>query len=110
MNKASDGCSTRLDVVRASLGSWQGGMLQGGRRHPSKAGRLAPNSVPSPWQGLDRTGRPLIIGPEEDYDPGYFNNEVTVSKVFLAFVPFSLGDRAVPLPHGSLCGPPCPGI
>ncbi|NXC21526.1 ARHGB factor, partial [Corythaeola cristata] len=25
--------------------------------------------------GLDRTGRPLIIGPEEDYDPGYFNNE-----------------------------------
>ncbi|NWZ29017.1 ARHGB factor, partial [Asarcornis scutulata] len=22
-----------------------------------------------------RTGRPLIIGPEEDYDPGYFNNE-----------------------------------
>ncbi|XP_075032018.1 rho guanine nucleotide exchange factor 11 [Calonectris borealis] len=26
-------------------------------------------------QGLDRAGRPLIIGPEEDYDPGYFNNE-----------------------------------
>ncbi|NXV98305.1 ARHGB factor, partial [Calonectris borealis] len=43
---------------------------------PSRgAGRLAPNSVPSPWQGLDRAGRPLIIGPEEDYDPGYFNNE-----------------------------------
>ncbi|NWZ58559.1 ARHGB factor, partial [Haliaeetus albicilla] len=32
-------------------------------------------SVPSSWQGLDRTGQPLIIGPEEDYDPGYFNNE-----------------------------------
>ncbi|NXF41136.1 ARHGB factor, partial [Nyctibius bracteatus] len=32
-------------------------------------------TVPSPWQGLDRTGRPLIIGPEEDCDPGYFNNE-----------------------------------
>ncbi|NXE16720.1 ARHGB factor, partial [Lophotis ruficrista] len=32
-------------------------------------------TVPSPWQGLDRTGQPLIIGPEEDYDPGYFNNE-----------------------------------
>ncbi|NWI27068.1 ARHGB factor, partial [Sula dactylatra] len=47
----------------------------GGRRHPPEARRLAPNSVPSPWQGLDRTGRPLIIGPEEDYDPGYFNNE-----------------------------------
>ncbi|NXN34778.1 ARHGB factor, partial [Rhinoptilus africanus] len=30
---------------------------------------------PSPWQGLERTGRPLIIGPEEDCDPGYFNNE-----------------------------------
>ncbi|KAM8794297.1 rho guanine nucleotide exchange factor 11 [Eudromia elegans] len=26
-------------------------------------------------QGLDRAARPLIIGPEEDYDPGYFNNE-----------------------------------
>uniref|UniRef100_A0A8B9PUY1 Rho guanine nucleotide exchange factor 11 n=1 Tax=Apteryx owenii TaxID=8824 RepID=A0A8B9PUY1_APTOW len=25
--------------------------------------------------GLDRTARPLIIGPEEDCDPGYFNNE-----------------------------------
>ncbi|NXA16429.1 ARHGB factor, partial [Sapayoa aenigma] len=23
----------------------------------------------------ERTGRPLIIGPEEDCDPGYFNNE-----------------------------------
>ncbi|NXH79125.1 ARHGB factor, partial [Hydrobates tethys] len=42
---------------------------------PPKGGRLAPDSVPSPWQGSDRTGRPLIIGPEEDYDPGYFNNE-----------------------------------
>ncbi|NXO56142.1 ARHGB factor, partial [Aramus guarauna] len=28
-----------------------------------------------PPEGLDRTGRPLIIGPEEDCDPGYFNNE-----------------------------------
>ncbi|NXK50900.1 ARHGB factor, partial [Chauna torquata] len=26
-------------------------------------------------QGSERGGRPLIIGPEEDYDPGYFNNE-----------------------------------
>ncbi|NWH74645.1 ARHGB factor, partial [Piaya cayana] len=26
-------------------------------------------------QWLDLTGRPLIIGPEEDCDPGYFNNE-----------------------------------
>ncbi|NXQ94140.1 ARHGB factor, partial [Sagittarius serpentarius] len=47
----------------------------GGRRRLPKAGGPASNSVPSPWQGLDRTGQPLIIGPEEDYDPGYFNNE-----------------------------------
>ncbi|XP_053134044.1 rho guanine nucleotide exchange factor 11 isoform X2 [Hemicordylus capensis] len=26
-------------------------------------------------QDLDRASRPLIIGPEEDYDPGYFNKE-----------------------------------
>ncbi|XP_075764087.1 rho guanine nucleotide exchange factor 11 isoform X3 [Pelodiscus sinensis] len=31
--------------------------------------------LPSAEQGLDRTLRPLIIGPEEDCDPGYFNNE-----------------------------------
>uniref|UniRef100_A0A7M4EN25 Rho guanine nucleotide exchange factor 11 n=1 Tax=Crocodylus porosus TaxID=8502 RepID=A0A7M4EN25_CROPO len=31
--------------------------------------------APSTEQGSDRTLRPLIIGPEEDYDPGYFNNE-----------------------------------
>ncbi|TFK06625.1 anaphase-promoting complex subunit 11 [Platysternon megacephalum] len=31
--------------------------------------------LPIAEQGLDRTPRPLIIGPEEDYDPGYFNNE-----------------------------------
>ncbi|KAM6294199.1 LOW QUALITY PROTEIN: rho guanine nucleotide exchange factor 11-like [Aegotheles albertisi] len=31
--------------------------------------------TPSAEQGLDRTGQPLIIGPEEDCDPGYFNNE-----------------------------------
>ncbi|NWX50045.1 ARHGB factor, partial [Steatornis caripensis] len=52
-----------------------GRVLQRGRRRPARAGRLAPDSVPSPWQGLDRTGQPLIIGPEEDCDPGYFNNE-----------------------------------
>ncbi|XP_031230140.1 rho guanine nucleotide exchange factor 11 isoform X4 [Mastomys coucha] len=26
-------------------------------------------------QGIDHSPKPLIIGPEEDYDPGYFNNE-----------------------------------
>ncbi|XP_058516438.1 rho guanine nucleotide exchange factor 11 isoform X4 [Ochotona princeps] len=26
-------------------------------------------------QGTDQSPKPLIIGPEEDYDPGYFNNE-----------------------------------
>uniref|UniRef100_A0A8C4WEP3 Rho guanine nucleotide exchange factor 11 n=1 Tax=Gopherus evgoodei TaxID=1825980 RepID=A0A8C4WEP3_9SAUR len=31
--------------------------------------------LPIAEQGVDRTPRPLIIGPEEDYDPGYFNNE-----------------------------------
>ncbi|NXD73327.1 ARHGB factor, partial [Eolophus roseicapillus] len=50
-------------------------VLQGGQRCPPSAGCLVPDSGPCPWQGLDRTGRPLIIGPEEDCDPGYFNNE-----------------------------------
>lgn len=31
--------------------------------------------TPTAEQGSERAGRPLIIGPEEDYDPGYFNNE-----------------------------------
>ncbi|XP_010221400.1 PREDICTED: rho guanine nucleotide exchange factor 11-like [Tinamus guttatus] len=31
--------------------------------------------VPCPPQGLERAARPLIIGPEEDYEPGCFNNE-----------------------------------
>ena len=26
-------------------------------------------------QGADQSLKPLIIGPEEDYDPGHFNNE-----------------------------------
>ncbi|XP_061258972.1 rho guanine nucleotide exchange factor 11 isoform X8 [Bos javanicus] len=30
---------------------------------------------PSSDQGVDQSPKPLIIGPEEDYDPGYFNNE-----------------------------------
>ncbi|NXT29771.1 ARHGB factor, partial [Syrrhaptes paradoxus] len=55
---------------------------------PVGAGRTAKASPPphdgapgselcplSPPQGLERAGRPLIIGPEEDCDPGYFNNE-----------------------------------
>ncbi|XP_021105025.1 rho guanine nucleotide exchange factor 11 isoform X7 [Heterocephalus glaber] len=29
-------------------------------------------------QGVDPSPKPLIIGPEEDYDPGYFNNESDV--------------------------------
>ncbi|NXN15119.1 ARHGB factor, partial [Indicator maculatus] len=45
--------------------------------HPGvKMSCMAPDFVPSPrWQGLERAGRPLIIGPEEDCDPGYPNNE-----------------------------------
>ncbi|NXF78006.1 ARHGB factor, partial [Sclerurus mexicanus] len=45
---------------------------------PKWAGSLGIQSwllIPSPFPGQDRTGRPLIIGPEEDCDPGYFNNE-----------------------------------
>lgn len=30
---------------------------------------------PTSDQGVDQSPKPLIIGPEEDYDPGYFNNE-----------------------------------
>ncbi|XP_077012641.1 rho guanine nucleotide exchange factor 11 isoform X4 [Tamandua tetradactyla] len=30
---------------------------------------------PSSDQSADQSPKPLIIGPEEDYDPGYFNNE-----------------------------------
>uniref|UniRef100_A0A8C8SQA7 Rho guanine nucleotide exchange factor 11 n=1 Tax=Pelusios castaneus TaxID=367368 RepID=A0A8C8SQA7_9SAUR len=33
------------------------------------------SDTPFVEQGLDRTMRPLIIDPEEDYNPGYFNNE-----------------------------------
>lgn len=35
----------------------------------------APCSLP---QGVDQNAKPLIIGPEEDYDPGCLNSEVTV--------------------------------
>lgn len=39
-------------------------------------------------QGIDQSPKPLIIGPEEDYDPGYFNNEVTVFQFTpLIFLP-----------------------
>ncbi|NWU89328.1 ARHGB factor, partial [Upupa epops] len=41
-------------------------------------GAAAAGSSPGDWgtsHCSDRTGQPLIIGPEEDYDPGYFNNE-----------------------------------
>ncbi|NWY07729.1 ARHGB factor, partial [Nothoprocta ornata] len=37
--------------------------------------RRGPTRIPCLPQGLDRPARPLIIGPEEDCDPGYFNNE-----------------------------------
>uniref|UniRef100_A0A672U1Q1 Rho guanine nucleotide exchange factor 11 n=1 Tax=Strigops habroptila TaxID=2489341 RepID=A0A672U1Q1_STRHB len=41
-------------------------------QHHRRQGSDTPGT---PCRGLDRTGRPLIIGPEEDCDPGYFNNE-----------------------------------
>nr|XP_048309699.1 rho guanine nucleotide exchange factor 11 isoform X5 [Myodes glareolus] len=31
--------------------------------------------LPPSDQGIDQSPKPLIIGPEEDYDPGYYNNE-----------------------------------
>ncbi|XP_068918943.1 rho guanine nucleotide exchange factor 11 isoform X2 [Petaurus breviceps papuanus] len=34
--------------------------------------------LPTTEQGLDHSAKPLIIGPEEDYDPGYFNNECDI--------------------------------
>ncbi|NXS72735.1 ARHGB factor, partial [Pandion haliaetus] len=58
----------------SSLRSWRGGCCREGEGVPPELGAWL-LIVPSPWQGLDRTGQPLIIGPEEDYDPGYFNNE-----------------------------------
>uniref|UniRef100_A0A8C6YPQ8 Rho guanine nucleotide exchange factor 11 n=1 Tax=Nothoprocta perdicaria TaxID=30464 RepID=A0A8C6YPQ8_NOTPE len=44
-----------------------------GQRHRRQGSDAAP--APAAEQGLDRPARPLIIGPEEDCDPGYFNNE-----------------------------------
>lgn len=53
-------------------------------------------------QGVDQSPKPLIIGPEEDYDPGYFNNEVTVfwftPFIFLPCFP------TLPLTGSSLIG------
>ncbi|KAM9000269.1 rho guanine nucleotide exchange factor 11 isoform 4-T6 [Sarcophilus harrisii] len=34
--------------------------------------------LPTTEQSLDHSAKPLIIGPEEDYDPGYFNNECDI--------------------------------
>uniref|UniRef100_A0A6I8PS80 Rho guanine nucleotide exchange factor 11 n=1 Tax=Ornithorhynchus anatinus TaxID=9258 RepID=A0A6I8PS80_ORNAN len=42
---------------------------RGARRHRRRG------SEPLPGPGSDRGPKPLIIGPEEDYDPGYFNDE-----------------------------------
>ncbi|XP_064138815.1 rho guanine nucleotide exchange factor 11 isoform X6 [Loxodonta africana] len=43
-------------------------------QHHRRQGSDAP-VPPSSDQGVDQSPKPLIIGPEEDYDPGYFNNE-----------------------------------
>ncbi|XP_031291897.1 rho guanine nucleotide exchange factor 11 isoform X8 [Camelus dromedarius] len=43
-------------------------------QHHRRQGSDAP-VLPSSDQGVDQSPKPLIIGPEEDYDPGYFNNE-----------------------------------
>ncbi|XP_016076904.1 PREDICTED: rho guanine nucleotide exchange factor 11 isoform X3 [Miniopterus natalensis] len=43
-------------------------------QHQRWQGSDAPGP-PTSDQGVDQNPKPLIIGPEEDYDPGYFNNE-----------------------------------
>ncbi|KAM6168770.1 rho guanine nucleotide exchange factor 11 isoform 5-T5 [Erethizon dorsatum] len=43
-------------------------------QHHRRQGSDAPVPLSSD-QGVEPTPKPLIIGPEEDYDPGYFNNE-----------------------------------
>ncbi|XP_053460181.1 rho guanine nucleotide exchange factor 11 isoform X4 [Nycticebus coucang] len=43
-------------------------------QHHRRHGSDAP-APPASDQGVDQSPKPLIIGPEEDYDPGYFNNE-----------------------------------
>lgn len=43
-------------------------------QHHRWQGSDAP-APPTSDQGVDQSPKPLIIGPEEDYDPGYFNNE-----------------------------------
>ncbi|XP_077757294.1 rho guanine nucleotide exchange factor 11 isoform X5 [Canis aureus] len=43
-------------------------------QHHRRQGSDAPGPSTSE-QGTDQSPKPLIIGPEEDYDPGYFNNE-----------------------------------
>ncbi|NXV39473.1 ARHGB factor, partial [Rissa tridactyla] len=72
--------------IRGVTTAWrgQGGLLRelagwdaagGVKASTPKSGTWLLTLSPFPWQGSDRTGRPLIIGPEEDCDPGYFNNE-----------------------------------
>ncbi|XP_033614107.1 rho guanine nucleotide exchange factor 11 isoform X12 [Fukomys damarensis] len=46
-------------------------------QHHRRQGSDAP-VPPSGDQGVDPSPKPLIIGPEEDYDPGYLNNESDV--------------------------------
>ncbi|XP_012588793.1 PREDICTED: rho guanine nucleotide exchange factor 11 isoform X2 [Condylura cristata] len=48
-----------------------------GAQHHRRQGSDAP-VPPASNQGADQSPKPLIIGPEEDYDPGYFNNESDV--------------------------------
>lgn len=92
-------------------GCWEGPC---GRPCAPQIRCLAPSTVPRPLQGSERTGRPLIIGPEEDYDPGYFNNEVAAAKFLLASPHFIgvagwvQGTGLAPLPQPSLCHQ-CPG-
>ncbi|XP_023598367.1 rho guanine nucleotide exchange factor 11 [Trichechus manatus latirostris] len=51
-------------------------------QHHRRQGSDAP-VPPSSHQGVDQSPKPLIIGPEEDYDPGYFNNESDIILFYL---------------------------
>ncbi|NXW38791.1 ARHGB factor, partial [Phaetusa simplex] len=66
--------------IRGVTTAWEGGLVGwdaagGVKAFTPKSSTWLLTLSPFPWQGSDRTGRPLIIGPEEDCDPGYFNNE-----------------------------------
>ncbi|XP_022346875.1 rho guanine nucleotide exchange factor 11 isoform X5 [Enhydra lutris kenyoni] len=83
-----DSGTERFPSLNEALLSWNSALSDPGldspRTSPVVMARLAQHhrrqasDTPVPGagdQGTDQSPKPLIIGPEEDYDPGYFNNE-----------------------------------